>query len=86
MIRVIEDGAIDSEKTDKHEFLADIPYMQDIQRPSDVFDSAKYWFDTEYAKSFFTKEDYRSFCKYPEKEMLKGKRLSPVHKNKPPVS
>ena len=89
VIRVIEDGAIDSGKTDKREFLADIPYMQDIQRPSDVFDSAKYWFDTEYAKSFFTKETIDHFVNIlrnkcsKEKDYLQFIKTSLLFQEKP---
>ena len=62
VIRMVEESSTqDSDKKDNQEFLSDIPYVQDIQRPSETFDSAKYWFDTESAKSFFTKETINYF-------------------------
>ena len=64
VIRMVEESnnMQDSDKADKKEFLSDIPYVQDIQRPSETFDSAKYWFDTEYAKSFFTEDTINYFA------------------------
>ena len=86
LIRMIEDKCTDSENK---EFISDISYVQEIQRPSEIFDSTKYWFDTEYAKSFFTEKTINHFVDIlrkkcaEEKDYIKLIRTSLVFQEKP---